>query len=197
MTQLFLLSCLQEEAVKALMKYGVGSCGPRGFYGTMGKFVVSSHLREKRTCFVISLLIFRHGNCQGLQIWCSAISLLRERTNLSPNSLFNFLIFSQMVCSLSQTEMAFSWRHFIGDPWWMLPLSFTILYCPFQWLLQTFMATAMLKLKIIVVFLGDILILLEFKLCIVVVTYIYICRQENEHSFFPDISTYLRLRVVR
>lgn len=67
-TQLFLLSCLQEEAVKALMKYGVGSCGPRGFYGTMGKFVACSHLREKRTCFVISLLIFRHGNCQGLQI---------------------------------------------------------------------------------------------------------------------------------
>ncbi|XP_076439989.1 serine palmitoyltransferase 1-like [Babylonia areolata] len=26
---------IEEEAVKALMKYGVGSCGPRGFYGTM------------------------------------------------------------------------------------------------------------------------------------------------------------------
>ncbi|PVD22741.1 hypothetical protein C0Q70_15997 [Pomacea canaliculata] len=26
---------IEEDAVKALMKYGVGSCGPRGFYGTM------------------------------------------------------------------------------------------------------------------------------------------------------------------
>jgi hypothetical protein len=28
---------LQEAAVKSLRKYGVGSCGPRGFYGTVGK----------------------------------------------------------------------------------------------------------------------------------------------------------------
>lgn len=28
---------LEEHAIKALHKYGVGSCGPRGFYGTVGE----------------------------------------------------------------------------------------------------------------------------------------------------------------
>lgn len=28
---------LQESCTSALEKYGVGSCGPRGFYGTIGK----------------------------------------------------------------------------------------------------------------------------------------------------------------
>ena len=28
----------QETAIKSIQKYGVGSCGPRGFYGTIGKF---------------------------------------------------------------------------------------------------------------------------------------------------------------
>lgn len=28
----------QEAAVKTMGIYGVGSCGPRGFYGTAGKF---------------------------------------------------------------------------------------------------------------------------------------------------------------
>ena len=27
----------QESCTHALEKYGVGSCGPRGFYGTIGK----------------------------------------------------------------------------------------------------------------------------------------------------------------
>lgn len=27
---------IQEQAVSAIRKYGVGSCGPRGFYGTIG-----------------------------------------------------------------------------------------------------------------------------------------------------------------
>ena len=27
---------LQETAIKSIQKYGVGSCGPRGFYGTIG-----------------------------------------------------------------------------------------------------------------------------------------------------------------
>ncbi len=30
----------QEKAVKTVQKYGVGTCGPRGFYGTMGKCVI-------------------------------------------------------------------------------------------------------------------------------------------------------------
>lgn len=28
---------IQEEAVKTISKYGVGSCGPPGFYGTVGE----------------------------------------------------------------------------------------------------------------------------------------------------------------
>lgn len=28
---------VSERAKKAIFKYGVGSCGPRGFYGTVGK----------------------------------------------------------------------------------------------------------------------------------------------------------------
>lgn len=27
---------IEESAVNAIYKYGVGSCGPRGFYGTVG-----------------------------------------------------------------------------------------------------------------------------------------------------------------
>ena len=27
---------INESAIKAIQKYGVGSCGPRGFYGTIG-----------------------------------------------------------------------------------------------------------------------------------------------------------------
>lgn len=29
---------LEEAAIVCLKKYGVGSCGPRGFYGTVGMF---------------------------------------------------------------------------------------------------------------------------------------------------------------
>lgn len=28
---------LEEAAIRCLKKYGVGSCGPRGFYGTVGR----------------------------------------------------------------------------------------------------------------------------------------------------------------
>ena len=38
MEELFMI--LQAEAQKALSKYGVGSCGPRGFYGTMGNMAI-------------------------------------------------------------------------------------------------------------------------------------------------------------
>ncbi|KAL8570676.1 hypothetical protein ACOMHN_039111 [Nucella lapillus] len=40
---------IEEEAIKALMKYGVGSCGPRGFYGTMD---VHLELEEKLAGFM-------------------------------------------------------------------------------------------------------------------------------------------------
>ena len=28
---------IEDAAIETLRKYGVGTCGPRGFYGTMGK----------------------------------------------------------------------------------------------------------------------------------------------------------------
>lgn len=28
----------KDTAIKSLHRYGVGSCGPRGFYGTIGKY---------------------------------------------------------------------------------------------------------------------------------------------------------------
>lgn len=31
-------SVIEERAIKSIRKYGVGSCGPRGFYGTVGKW---------------------------------------------------------------------------------------------------------------------------------------------------------------
>jgi serine palmitoyltransferase len=45
----YLIACLnikffyiinKERAIKAIQKYGVGSCGPRGFYGTIGKKIL-------------------------------------------------------------------------------------------------------------------------------------------------------------
>jgi serine palmitoyltransferase len=30
---------IKEKAIEALRKYGVGTCGPRGFYGTIGRWV--------------------------------------------------------------------------------------------------------------------------------------------------------------
>jgi len=35
---------VEEKAIKALRKYGVGACGPPGFYGTMGKRIVLFNL---------------------------------------------------------------------------------------------------------------------------------------------------------
>lgn len=31
-------TCLQRKALASLQKYGVGTCGPRGFYGTFGRW---------------------------------------------------------------------------------------------------------------------------------------------------------------
>ena len=30
---------MEDRAVECIKKYGVGSCGPRGFYGTVGKYL--------------------------------------------------------------------------------------------------------------------------------------------------------------
>lgn len=32
-----------EDAIEAVRKYGVGSCGPRGFFGTVGMFFPIKH----------------------------------------------------------------------------------------------------------------------------------------------------------
>ena len=29
---------IEKAAIETIRKYGVGSCGPRGFYGTVGKW---------------------------------------------------------------------------------------------------------------------------------------------------------------
>lgn len=38
---------LDEEAERCIRKYGVGSCGPRGFYGTVGMYesILGSRIR--------------------------------------------------------------------------------------------------------------------------------------------------------
>ena len=38
----FFWSVWQDASKKALYKYGVGSCGPRGFYGTIGKILFAA-----------------------------------------------------------------------------------------------------------------------------------------------------------
>ena len=34
---------IEKAAVETIRKYGVGSCGPRGFYGTVGK--IKKHIQ--------------------------------------------------------------------------------------------------------------------------------------------------------
>lgn len=36
---------ITEEAKRAILKYGVGSCGPRGFYGTVGKTIETTRTK--------------------------------------------------------------------------------------------------------------------------------------------------------
>ena len=44
---------IEEASVTALKKYGVGSCGPRGFYGS-----IDAHINlEKERALSISLLL--------------------------------------------------------------------------------------------------------------------------------------------
>lgn len=44
--------CLQETVIKSLRKYGVGSCGPRGFYGTVGEQPLFNHVSVLIVCHV-------------------------------------------------------------------------------------------------------------------------------------------------
>lgn len=38
---------LDDAAEKCIRRYGVGSCGPRGFYGTVGKFCLVFGMQAK------------------------------------------------------------------------------------------------------------------------------------------------------
>lgn len=37
---------IRESAIAAVRKYGVGSCGPRGFYGTIGKMITTLNINH-------------------------------------------------------------------------------------------------------------------------------------------------------
>ena len=37
---------IEKAAVETIRKYGVGSCGPRGFYGTVGKWKLDISLGD-------------------------------------------------------------------------------------------------------------------------------------------------------
>ena len=39
---------IQEKAIESLRKYGVGSCGPRGFYGTVGNIKFKCYFPQIR-----------------------------------------------------------------------------------------------------------------------------------------------------
>ena len=50
----------QTAAIRTLKKYGVGSCGPRGFYGTMGKFIYQNIETEAQTHVIGVRLVVRN-----------------------------------------------------------------------------------------------------------------------------------------
>jgi 7-keto-8-aminopelargonate synthetase-like enzyme len=41
-----MFTSIQATAFSSLKKYGVGTCGPRGFYGTFGKCILSDSIEE-------------------------------------------------------------------------------------------------------------------------------------------------------
>ena len=51
---------MQADAIKSLRKYGVGACGPRGFYGTVD---VHLELEEKLQKFldVEEVIVYAYG----------------------------------------------------------------------------------------------------------------------------------------
>jgi 7-keto-8-aminopelargonate synthetase-like enzyme len=50
----------QAAAIRTLKKYGVGSCGPRGFYGTMGTFIYQNIETEAQTHIIDVRLVVRN-----------------------------------------------------------------------------------------------------------------------------------------
>lgn len=51
---------LRKEAESCIQIYGVGSCGPRGFYGTIGKILLLFRVRIVDTNFEIKT------NCKSI-----------------------------------------------------------------------------------------------------------------------------------
>lgn len=47
---------IEASALQTIDKYGVGSCGPRGFYGTTGQLMIY-HLHHQSTSLNITILI--------------------------------------------------------------------------------------------------------------------------------------------
>lgn len=72
---LLILYLLQESCTKSLEKYGVGSCGPRGFYGTIGmiwhghfwsSYIVNLPHCSCSSCMFMTFFIFAdvHLDCE-------------------------------------------------------------------------------------------------------------------------------------
>jgi serine palmitoyltransferase len=38
---------IKERAIEVLRKYGLGSCGPPGFYGTIGEYLVGLYFTPR------------------------------------------------------------------------------------------------------------------------------------------------------
>ena len=43
---------VKEAAANTIRKYGVGSCGPRGFYGTVGKHIICIHYSKEKMILI-------------------------------------------------------------------------------------------------------------------------------------------------
>ncbi|GAB0098056.1 hypothetical protein DMENIID0001_137460 [Sergentomyia squamirostris] len=68
---------IQEDAIRSLKKYGVGSCGPRGFYGTVD---VHLELEEKLAKFMSleEAVVYSYG----FSTIASAIPAYAKRTDI-------------------------------------------------------------------------------------------------------------------
>lgn len=50
---------IEEDAIASVRKYGVGSCGPRGFYGTIGNILKNIYSEKSSNYIFWPNLIFR------------------------------------------------------------------------------------------------------------------------------------------
>lgn len=93
-------TCIENSVLDAVDKYGIGSCGPRAFYGTFGKYSVriSSRYNFKLSQFFIVL----HMSFVKPQIILrtSIILFICARTSVINEILF----MSDRSCSLCHTN---------------------------------------------------------------------------------------------